>query len=320
MNKRNSQTITTPETVSEVPEPSAPNSTESSPKSLNFVPDQSPPRSRPNTDGSKHSTSSNSNLNGRQTPPSRASRTSGTPYHASTQQQNLNAAAEIVVRSTRSGSGNAAVPPRAIEGSRSAPNFRQDYVRANSDLPQHLKDASTKGLAQPKLKVLTDTAGAKQSTKSAIDQKAGANGLPSPKRLAASVPERLRPRRNTTTTVAQISGPLNDRHMPLADVGGGPILVNNSTVHTKRLSTGEHRALPRNLAEEIQKFQVADFAKRYFTTHRTGLIFRRKVPVEQLMSWQKVRFVDNYVLNGNSSVGLLGTFIRSFVGIESITA
>ncbi|KAF8757101.1 MyTH4 domain [Rhizoctonia solani] len=52
---------------------------------------------------------------------------------------------------------------------------------------------------------------------------------------------------------------------------------------TKRLSTGDHRMLPRQLAEDIQQFQVSDFARRYFSTHRTGLIFRRRVPVEQLM-------------------------------------
>jgi hypothetical protein len=57
---------------------------------------------------------------------------------------------------------------------------------------------------------------------------------------------------------------------------------------TKRLSTGDHRMLPRQLAEDIQQFQVSDFARRYFSTHRTGLIFRRRVPVEQLMVWQKV--------------------------------
>ncbi|CAE6459220.1 unnamed protein product [Rhizoctonia solani] len=56
---------------------------------------------------------------------------------------------------------------------------------------------------------------------------------------------------------------------------------------TKRLSTGDHRTLPRQLAEDIQQFQVSDFARRYFSTHRTGLIFRRRVPVEQLMVWQK---------------------------------
>lgn len=45
--------------------------------------------------------------------------------------------------------------------------------------------------------------------------------------------------------------------------------------------------LPRGLAEDIQQFAVEDFAKRYFNTHRTGLIFKRKVPVEKMMSWQK---------------------------------
>ncbi|KAF8332598.1 uncharacterized protein EI90DRAFT_3280525 [Cantharellus anzutake] len=55
----------------------------------------------------------------------------------------------------------------------------------------------------------------------------------------------------------------------------------------KRMSTGDHRTLPRELAEDIQQFVVSEFAKTYFATHRTGLIFRRKVPVEQMMSWQK---------------------------------
>lgn len=46
--------------------------------------------------------------------------------------------------------------------------------------------------------------------------------------------------------------------------------------------------LPKGLVDEIQQFQVADFAKRYFSKQRTGLLFRRRVPVEQLMTWQRV--------------------------------
>ena len=46
--------------------------------------------------------------------------------------------------------------------------------------------------------------------------------------------------------------------------------------------------LPRGLVEDIQQFQVEDFAKRYFSTHRAGFLFRRRIPVEQLMTWQKV--------------------------------
>jgi len=50
----------------------------------------------------------------------------------------------------------------------------------------------------------------------------------------------------------------------------------------------EHHMLPRGLVEDIQQFQVEDFAKRYFSTHRAGFLFRRRIPVEQLMTWQKV--------------------------------
>lgn len=46
--------------------------------------------------------------------------------------------------------------------------------------------------------------------------------------------------------------------------------------------------LPDELAEEIQQFGQGEFAKQYFTTHRTGFIFRKKIPVEKMMVWQKV--------------------------------
>ncbi|KAF8348171.1 Rho GTPase activation protein [Amanita rubescens] len=45
--------------------------------------------------------------------------------------------------------------------------------------------------------------------------------------------------------------------------------------------------LPEDLASDIQQFAESDYAKQYFSTHRTGFIFRRKIPVNQLMSWQK---------------------------------
>ena len=48
--------------------------------------------------------------------------------------------------------------------------------------------------------------------------------------------------------------------------------------------------LPQDLAMDIQQFSESEFAKRYFSTHRTGFIFRRKVPVAQLMTWQRVGF------------------------------
>ncbi|KAG8766224.1 hypothetical protein FRC15_006515, partial [Serendipita sp. 397] len=294
MNKRNSQAVkeaSIPEPINEVSE-SGPNAT---PRSSEHSPDSSSrfeplsSSNRSNGQSNKKEGSTNGNTNGRQTPPSPSrSRSGGTPYHATSQQQSLNAAAEIVVRSARS-SSIAGTSPRPIENSRSAPNFRRENEQFSPELQQ---EAVRRGAVAgaPKLKVLTDAVGGKQATssRSAVDMRQG-GAMPSPRRMAPSVPEKLRPRRYTTTNVNQISAPLTDpnfRQTPLADVGGGPIFV-ESHVNTKRLSTGDHRTLPKNLAQEIQQFQVADFAKRYFSTHRTGLLFRRRVPVEQLMSWQK---------------------------------
>lgn len=60
-------------------------------------------------------------------------------------------------------------------------------------------------------------------------------------------------------------------------------------VSIKRLSTGPHPLLPRELVSDIQQFSQSDFAKKYFATHREGIFFRRRVPLEKMMSWQKVK-------------------------------
>lgn len=45
--------------------------------------------------------------------------------------------------------------------------------------------------------------------------------------------------------------------------------------------------LPHDLASDIQQFVESDYARQYFSTHRRGFIFRRRVPVAQMMTWQK---------------------------------
>ncbi|KAI0782113.1 Rho GTPase activation protein, partial [Abortiporus biennis] len=45
--------------------------------------------------------------------------------------------------------------------------------------------------------------------------------------------------------------------------------------------------LPEDLASDIQQFSETQFARQYFSTHKTGFIFRRTVPVSQMMTWQK---------------------------------
>lgn len=51
----------------------------------------------------------------------------------------------------------------------------------------------------------------------------------------------------------------------------------------------KYPVLPHDLASDIQQFAESEFAKQYFSTHRTGFIFKRTVPVSEIMSWQKVR-------------------------------
>lgn len=50
--------------------------------------------------------------------------------------------------------------------------------------------------------------------------------------------------------------------------------------------------LPDDLASDIQQFSESEYARTYFSTHRTGFIFRRTVPVLEMMTWQKVSEFD----------------------------
>ncbi|KAF8160909.1 hypothetical protein B0H34DRAFT_795758 [Crassisporium funariophilum] len=72
---------------------------------------------------------------------------------------------------------------------------------------------------------------------------------------------------------------------------GRPVLVEpranvpGSSIAT--LVSGTYPILPYALATDIQHFSESEYARDYFSTHRTGFIFRRRVPVAQLMTWQK---------------------------------
>jgi hypothetical protein len=50
-----------------------------------------------------------------------------------------------------------------------------------------------------------------------------------------------------------------------------------------------HRSIPHSLASEISQFASTDFARTYFAIHRRGIIWRRKIPVEEMMTWSKVK-------------------------------
>ncbi|EGN99612.1 hypothetical protein SERLA73DRAFT_53461 [Serpula lacrymans var. lacrymans S7.3] len=72
---------------------------------------------------------------------------------------------------------------------------------------------------------------------------------------------------------------------------GKPIPVNHKSKQpsspTATLASGTYPVLPQDLASDIQQFVESDYARQYFSIHRTGFIFRRKVPVAQMMTWQK---------------------------------
>lgn len=49
-------------------------------------------------------------------------------------------------------------------------------------------------------------------------------------------------------------------------------------------SVTRSRTLPRNLQDDINKFQIDGFASKYFATHKRG-IFRRKVPMQKMLEF-----------------------------------
>ncbi|KAL6310302.1 hypothetical protein BKA93DRAFT_721925 [Sparassis latifolia] len=125
---------------------------------------------------------------------------------------------------------------------------------------------------------------------------------PSPRRPVPSIPQSSAKGTKTVSGAVQlrgkdISGPVVNREAamnlsPMPDPTTGqpiPVECNPKLTRpsTSSLNTGKYPILPFDLASDIQQFSESQFARQYFSTHRTGFIFRRKVPVEQMMSWQK---------------------------------
>ncbi|PCH43832.1 hypothetical protein WOLCODRAFT_138616 [Wolfiporia cocos MD-104 SS10] len=78
---------------------------------------------------------------------------------------------------------------------------------------------------------------------------------------------------------------------PMIDTAAStPIPVDpfRKAAHPKALiNTGKHPVLPQDLSSDIQQFAESQFARKYFSTHRTGFLFKRRIPVAQMMTWQK---------------------------------
>ena len=46
------------------------------------------------------------------------------------------------------------------------------------------------------------------------------------------------------------------------------------------------KALPVSIADEINRFKLEDFAKKFFTEHKKG-VFRRQIPIKRMLKWDK---------------------------------
>uniref|UniRef100_A0A0W0FWJ9 Rho gtpase activator n=1 Tax=Moniliophthora roreri TaxID=221103 RepID=A0A0W0FWJ9_MONRR len=199
-------------------------------------------------------------------------------------------------------------PPRSRSKSSS-------YVSHRPKLPQSLA-AAVEMLATSQSESGPGSPGSKQSLKSekSSDHTPGlinirpstptsTDSKPTPGSPGRPIPSLPKARSVSGPTVAGkgISAPILN-HAATLDMSpiknraaGLPIPVEHRVpVHptpTAMLSTGTYPVLPHDLASDIMQFAESEFARQYFSTHRTGIIFRRRVPVAQMMAWQKANAV-----------------------------
>ncbi|KAG6821028.1 hypothetical protein H0H93_007918 [Arthromyces matolae] len=122
---------------------------------------------------------------------------------------------------------------------------------------------------------------------------------PSPQRPIPATPTTgMEKSASPTVNGKEISSPIPNHAATLQmspvknRANGVPILVQprGQPMSKERPSNDSqtHPVLPAELVLDIKQFSESEFARQYFATHRTGFIFRRKVPVAQMMTWQKV--------------------------------
>ncbi|KAI0331024.1 hypothetical protein GY45DRAFT_673978 [Cubamyces sp. BRFM 1775] len=225
------------------------------------------------------------------------SKSSSYMQYKSPQPQSLNAALEMIALSSSQSSG-----------SHDKPDGSENGHGARSATPS-LQGSPPKVRINTDLKLLSSPARSDHSLTSTppdtplrfrFKGKDKGSVPPSPMNFTPASPQ---PRRSVSGPVgAQIRGkfisspvldPEATRHMSqlINRSGGTPIPVdiyeNTGRKSGASLNTGKYPVLPQDLASDIQQFAESDFAHRYFSTHRTGFIFKRKVPVAQIMTWQK---------------------------------
>ncbi|KAJ8473220.1 hypothetical protein ONZ45_g16377 [Pleurotus djamor] len=257
--------------------PGSPYTTEaSSPPSPSSPRSMTPSNSQPkNSSKSKDKDSPNGKTNGKASPngsthteSSSRKRSKSSSYvpHRSPPPQSLNAAAELLAGS-HSDNGHGS-PPRL-----SIASTKQTHEHANNLLPPPTtptRDKTNLPSASPRRPI---PAIPNWSGKVAFASVAG-KGISNPVL-----------NNEATLNMSPVKNRAAGKPIPVeAAMRAGPSL---ERTHTATLSSGTYPILPYDLASAIQQFSESDYARQYFSTHRTGFIFRRKVPVAQLMTWQK---------------------------------
>lgn len=192
-------------------------------------------------------------------------RTAGTSLTVRSQPQSLNAALELLATSEvdpRNPQGGS--PSEASFGTlssyKSAPTIPSIDIQSDSSSVRSLRDLSPSSSRQGSTKFNGNSA-----------SKIAARGISAPMPNPAATME-MNPIKNRP-----LGQPIPVERVQIVPTNGSII----------SLSTGPYPTLPQDLQMDIQQFSESDYAKQYFSTYRSGFIFRRRVPVEQLMTWQK---------------------------------
>jgi hypothetical protein len=76
---------------------------------------------------------------------------------------------------------------------------------------------------------------------------------------------------------------------PAPVIPESPKKVSDSTdfSHTLRFSTSTITGLPVLIKKEILNFNLKGFAKSYFTEQKKGLVFKKVIPINELLSFSK---------------------------------
>ncbi|KAG5638803.1 hypothetical protein H0H81_010032 [Sphagnurus paluster] len=184
--------------------------------------------------------------------------------HRPQQPQSLNAALEKITTS-HSDSGHGSSPRSPASASSLNTRSSSQYERSALSIDP-ATSASAKPLPSPRpIPAFPTTNG-----RSISGPTVGGKGISAPI-----------PNHAATLQMSPVKNRANGQPIPVQP--RIPLLSNSAPP----LDSGSYPILPVELATDIQQFSESDFAQQYFATHRTGFIFRRKVPVTQLMTWQK---------------------------------